>query len=292
MNEKKGAHLKKSFYQRRIEYSRQDFRQLSQREIDIQLLSLIKNERSELRFGEVQLTQDVYFVRARLEEDGVPYNHCDDFWAPPVSVAKLGRCNKAGSSKLYTVWGVNIERDLLSIIEELNIKPGNRFVVIVYKLKNRDSLNVPVCHDLNPELFGSIPVNSKVSKFLISEFKINPEIGLRDRYKSTAAIVELLMDLRGHRCKTPVFIYPSCAMNRALQLCGNGVINIAWDSEFAKENLKIESLRRVTLNLDSGWAHDNSLDDKKKSIKFYFGERGVILSTGKVSWEHVINPAS
>uniref|UniRef100_UPI000A513DB1 hypothetical protein n=1 Tax=Vibrio campbellii TaxID=680 RepID=UPI000A513DB1 len=147
------------------------------------------------------------------------------------------------------------------------------------------SFNVPLSHDLFPNMQGTEPVDNKLSKFLVSEFLINPEKGIRSRYKSTASIVDLMMNPEGHKCKSPVFSYPSCAMNRALKVESNGVVNLAWDPQFAKESLEIESLRRVTMEWDTGWKIGSNLSKTTKKAGINVREKGVILSSGAVEWK-------
>ncbi|PQJ50754.1 hypothetical protein BTO12_12470 [Vibrio splendidus] len=277
--------LKKTFLQMKNAYQKMDFSKLSQEEVQQKLYTVLESKKISFKFGEITLNDDSYFVRVRTENDGQPYNHYDEFWAPPANSTTLGRCNKDKQPKLYTVVGTNINRDLISVTEETNLGPGSSFVVIVYKLKS--PLTVPISLDLFPSIDTTQTKTNSVSKFLISEFTVNPEHGIKDRYKSTVAISELMMNPDGHRSKVPAFCYPSCALNRALKTEGNGVVNIAWEPDFAMEHLKIETLRRVRVDWDTEWNLGSSLEESKKSSGVYIGERGEILSDGSVVWFNV-----
>lgn len=163
-----------------------------------------------------------------------------DAWNPPIkSIKRRGRLNKVNESLLYTS---PVNRFVA--IEELKIKDGERFCLIVYEARCEIKVSLIGHWDDLPELNSEENLKMRiVSNFLKDEFTRDVGEGTEYLYRASERIAKDYYDLPP-RDVQDAWCYPSIAVTKS--------VNVCFRPEVAKDLLELKGVQICNVSRQNG----------------------------------------
>jgi len=227
-------------------YRKLDFKKISDEELFKEILKIISVkingvEKSYLfpRFATYPANTRFYRVRTVQAEDHyIPLKAMtfeQDAWNPPVEyITRRGRLNKVNESLLYTS-----PMSPSVAIEEIKIKDGERFCLIVYESKSEIKVSLIGQWEDIPELTSEENLKMRiVSNFLNDEFTRDVGEGTEHLYRASERIAKDYFDLPP-RLMQDAWCYPSIAVKKS--------VNVCFRPEIAKDLLELKGVQICTV---------------------------------------------
>ena len=206
-----------------------DFKSISQTDVRNELINVLcfpaadgngVSSCMEYTYTTYNTGQLFYRVRTIPESDSSsPFNamsKISDCWEPPADIASEGRLNKTGNTLLYTSPGSPV-----TPINELKIKEGERFSLIIYKtLIPVVAVNVArqfTTKELAHRNADFVTKFSLLNDFIADEFRRDVGKGTEYLYKISQTLIEDYFD--HPKQVQDAWLYPSIAHRGTFNVC-------------------------------------------------------------------------